>query len=120
MNMTAIGTTDPQLLAGSLVARAQPATTRASTTDVAEDTPSSIVMLSGQAPQQVDEQDSTEDGQPSKLKSFAYGAIGLGVPKSDAEIQAESPAQQEKENYYAAGRTAISALAIGTLLSVLI
>lgn len=85
--------------------------------------PSTVVTLSGQAPD-VDAQEDSDatpiDGQPSAVKSFTYGALGLGVPKSEAEIQAQDPEQKKTEDYYSAGRIAVSALAIGTMLSVLI
>jgi hypothetical protein len=80
--------------------------------NTADASPSTIVNLSGQHPD--------TDGVPSAGKSFTYGVLGLGTPKSDAEKQAETQQQKQTEDYYTAGRATIAALTIGTLLSVLI
>jgi hypothetical protein len=89
-----------------------------------EDSPSTVVTLSGAQPTP-DGEDNTkgsttaDDGSPSAAKSFTYGVLGLGTPKSEAEVQAESPEKKETEGYYTAGRAVVAALTIGTLLAVI-
>ena len=92
------------------------------------DSPSTIVSLSGATPpdgadtttQASDGAAKTDNGQPTKAESFAHGVLGLNVPKSDAEKQAETPEQQNTDTYYSAGRIAAAAVAVGAVLSVLV
>jgi hypothetical protein len=74
--------------------------------------PSTVVMLSGDSKP-------ADNSQPSDLKSFGYGVMGLGTPKSAAQVQAETPAQQQTDDYYSLGRLATTALTIGAVISLL-
>lgn len=84
------------------------------------DSPSTVVTLSGaRPPQSQDGTDETADSGQAKVKSFTYGALGLGKPKSDAEVKSETPEQQASDDYYTAGRVAAAALTIGTAIALL-
>lgn len=101
----------------------QPARTsaqRPATADAAtqQPSPSTIVTLSGQSPD-TDDQTGSDDGQPSKVKSFAYGVVGMGAPKTEQQEQTQNPEEKTSESFYTAGRVVAAALTVGTLLSVL-
>jgi hypothetical protein len=88
-------------------------------------TPSTIVTLSSDATAPQNDAKGADDPtasneQPSKLKSFGYGVAGLGTPKTDAQIQAETPEQRDTEDSYTAGRVAATALTVGAALSLLV
>jgi hypothetical protein len=85
-----------------------------SDTPAAQDsTPSTVVTLSSAEQPDIDQ----ADGQPSNAKSFTYGLLGLGKPKTDAEIEAETPAEKSSDDLYSTGRLIIDGMAIGAMIS---
>ncbi len=79
---------------------------------------STAVSLSDAGKAAASNDDGGQTDRPSGAKAFAYGIVGLGVPKSDAEKKTEDAGEAQTENYYTAGRVLTSAAALGTMLSV--
>lgn len=129
MNITPIGQTPYATATPSQDAVQKTAAQAGSDTTVdSNDSPSTIVSLSGATPPDNDATTQASGdtdkanaaGQPTKAESFAHGVLGLNVPKSDAEKKAETPEQQNTDTYYSAGRVAAAAVAVGAVLSVLV
>lgn len=117
MNTTPVSPSNTALLQSQPTAR--PRDPRPAAPDAApQPSPSTIVTLSGQQPDAVD-QTGADDGQPSRIKSFAYGVAGMGAPKTEEQQQTQTQEEKTSEGFYTAGRVVAAALTVGTLLSVL-
>lgn len=81
---------------------------------------SSVVSLSDAGKQAAgsDKPDDTskvdDADQPSGAKAFAYGTLGLGVPKAAKE---ETKSESKTDSYYTAGRMLAAAATVGTIIS---
>jgi hypothetical protein len=83
--------------------------------------PSTVVTLSRESQPEGDEGEvGNSADRPSGAKSFAYGALGLGEPQSDAEAQTVPPEKQEAHTYYSAGRLATVGASVGAIIATLI
>jgi hypothetical protein len=107
-----LAVTRPQ---ASAAARASVAASDKAAADVTENTPSTVVTLHGEDQAEPD----SGDDFASHAKSFAYGVLGLGRPKSAAETEAETPEEKRSDELYSAGRLVIDGMALGTIISLL-